>query len=264
MGWWTDIKRGATKLGQTVGLVYTPTKSPYGEEGLTPFQQQRLQQRREQQAAIEGRQQRSEAAQQIAQGVQQQQSGLMGLGAQSRGPFSGAARQQFGAAASQAGMLGAGQMAMADVGALQGLEQDITAYEDLGEQQRTGFGLGEEQRRNSFAAQRLATLGNIVSQSAAQAAAPAAAPSDERIKTDVKQGEEDIRKMLDSIEAYKFKYKGDDEDRVGVMAQDMEKTPMGRSSVVDIGGVKHIMEDPSKSLAMMKYLDERIKKLEGK
>jgi hypothetical protein len=259
MGWWTDIKRGATKLGQTVGLVYTPTKSPYGEEGLTPFQQQRLQQRREQQAAIEGRQQRSEAAQQIAQGVQQQQSGLMGLGAQSRGPFSGAARQQFGAAASQAGMLGAGQMAMADVGALQGLEQDITAYEDLGEQQRTGFGLGEEQRRNSFAAQRLATLGQI-----GGGVASAFQKSDERTKTDIEPGEEDIRKMLDSIEAYKFKYKGDDEDRVGVMAQDMEKTPMGRSSVVDIGGVKHIMEDPSKSLAMMKYLDERIKKLEGK
>ena len=259
MGWWTDIKRGATKLGQTVGLVYTPTRSPYGEEGLTPFQQQRLQQRREQQAAIEGRQQRSEAAQQIAQGVQQQQSGLMGLGAQSRGPFSGAARQQFGAAASQAGMLGAGQMAMADVGALQGLEQDITAYEDLGEQQRTGFGLGEEQRRNSFAAQRLATLGQI-----GGGVASAFQKSDERTKTDIEPGEEDIRKMLDSIEAYKFKYKGDDEDRVGVMAQDMEKTPMGRSSVVDIGGVKHIMEDPSKSLAMMKYLDERIKKLEGK
>ena len=259
MGWWTDIKRGATKLGQTVGLVYTPTKSPYGEEGLTPFQQQRLQQRREQQAAIEGRQQRSEAAQQVAQGVQQQQSGLMGLGAQSRGPFSGAARQQFGAAASQAGMLGAGQMAMADVGALQGLEQDITAYEDLGEQQRTGFGLGEEQRRNSFAAQRLATLGQI-----GGGVASAFQKSDERTKTDIEPGEEDIRKMLDSIEAYKFKYKGDDEDRVGVMAQDMEKTPMGRSSVVDIGGVKHIMEDPSKSLAMMKYLDERIKKLEGK
>jgi len=259
MGWWTDIKRGATKLGQTVGLVYTPTRSPYGEEGLTPFQQQRLQQRREQQAAIEGRQQRSEAAQQVAQGVQQQQSGLMGLGAQSRGPFSGAARQQFGAAASQAGMLGAGQMAMADVGALQGLEQDITAYEDLGEQQRTGFGLGEEQRRNSFAAQRLATLGQI-----GGGVASAFQKSDERTKTDIEPGEEDIRKMLDSIEAYKFKYKGDDEDRVGVMAQDMEKTPMGRSSVVDIGGVKHIMEDPSKSLAMMKYLDERIKKLEGK
>jgi hypothetical protein len=259
MGWWTDIKRGATKLGQTVGLVYTPTRSPYGEEGLTPFQQQRLQQRREQQAAIEGRQQRSEAAQQVAQGVQQQQSGLMGLGAQSRGPFSGAARQQFGAAASQAGMLGAGQMAMADVGALQGLEQDITAYEDLGEQQRTGFGLGEEQRRNSFAAQRLATLGQI-----GGGVASAFQKSDERTKTDIEPGEEDIRKMLDSIEAYKFKYKGDDEDQVGVMAQDMEKTPMGRSSVVDIGGVKHIMEDPSKSLAMMKYLDERIKKLEGK
>ena len=259
MGWWTDIKRGATKLGQTVGLVYTPTRSPYGEEGLTPFQQQRLQQRREQQAAIEGRQQRSEAAQQVAQGVQQQQSGLMGLGAQSRGPFSGAARQQFGAAASQAGMLGAGQMAMADIGALQGLEQDITAYEDLGEQQRTGFGLGEEQRRNSFAAQRLATLGQI-----GGGVASAFQKSDERTKTDIEPGEEDIRKMLDSIEAYKFKYKGDDEDRVGVMAQDMEKTPMGRSSVVDIGGVKHIMEDPSKSLAMMKYLDERIKKLEGK
>jgi len=259
MGWWTDIKRGATKLGQTVGLVYTPTRSPYGEEGLTPFQQQRLQQRREQQAAIEGRQQRSEAAQQVAQGVQQQQSGLMGLGAQSRGPFSGAARQQFGAAASQAGMLGAGQMAMADIGALQGLEQDITAYEDLGEQQRTGFGLGEEQRRNSFAAQRLATLGQI-----GGGVASAFQKSDERTKTDIEPGEEDIRKMLDSIEAYKFKYKGDDEDRVGVMAQDMEKTPMGRSSVVDIGGVKHIMEDPSKSLAMMKDLDERIKKLEGK
>lgn len=259
MGWWTDIKRGATKLGQTVGLVYTPTKSPYGEEGLTPFQQQRLQQRREQQAAIEGRQQRSEAAQQVAQGVQQQQSGLMGLGAQSRGPFSGAARQQFGAAASQAGMLGAGQMAMADVGALQGLDQDITAYEDLGEQQRTGFGLGEEQRRNSFAAQRLATLGQI-----GGGVASAFQKSDERTKTDIEPGEEDIRKMLDSIKAYKFKYKGDDEDQIGVMAQDMEKTPMGRSSVVDIGGVKHIMEDPSKSLAMMKYLDERIKKLEGK
>ena len=195
----------------------------------------------------------------MAEGVDEQRSGLMGLGAQARGPFSGATRQQFGSAAEQARMLGAGQMALAMQLPCKDFDQDISAYEDLGEQQRTSFGLGEAQRRASFSANRLATLGNIAAQSAA-----AVAKSDERTKTDIEPGEEDIRKMLDSIEAYKFKYKGDDEDRVGVMAQDMERTPMGRSSVVDVGGVKHIMEDPSKSLAMMKYLDDRIKKLESK
>tara|TARA_R100001510_G_C7645866_1_gene203192 strand:+ start:490 stop:1272 length:783 start_codon:yes stop_codon:yes gene_type:complete len=260
MGWWTDLKRKTRKVGQAVGLVFTPVSSPYDDSGLTPFQRQRLQERQEQQQAIEGRLERSEAAQQVAEGVDEQRSGLMGLGAQARGPFSGATRQQFGSAAEQARMLGAGQMALADAAALQGLDQDISAYEDLGEQQRTSFGLGEAQRRASFSANRLATLGNIGSQVAAQAIQK----SDERMKTDVTPGEEDIRKMLDSIQAYKFKYKGDDEDRVGVMAQDMERTPMGRSSVVDVGGVKHIVEDPSKSLAMMKYLDDRIKKLESK
>ena len=133
MGWWTDLKRKTKKIGQSVGLVYTPVSSPYDDSGLTPFQRQRLQERQEQQQAIEGRLERSEAAQQVAEGVDEQRSGLMGLGAQARGLFSGATRQQFGSAAEQAQRWGVKWRRGA--AALQGLDQDISAYEDLGEQQ---------------------------------------------------------------------------------------------------------------------------------
>jgi hypothetical protein len=78
---------------------------------------------------------------------------------------------------------------------------------------------------------------------AAMYAAPAMA-SDENLKKDVKPvADVDIDAFLTSLNPKEFKYKDSKHgagDRVGVMAQDVEKSPMGAKLVVNTGEGKHL------------------------
>ncbi len=94
-----------------------------------------------------------------------------------------------------------------------------------------------------------------------------AAMSDERQKDDVE--EFSPSDFLDSITGYKFKYKDPKKygagERVGVMAQDLEKTDAGSQLVTDTPEGKVV--DYSKSgphmMASLANLNQRLKKVEG-
>ena len=61
--------------------------------------------------------------------------------------------------------------------------------------------------------------------------------SDEELKKDVGPGEDKIRQFLESINAHSYRYKNPERDGVGTftspMAQELEKTELGKQAVVD-------------------------------
>lgn len=96
--------------------------------------------------------------------------------------------------------------------------------------------------------------------------------SDETVKKDVKKADKDVNEFLDKLSSYRYKYKdkkyGETKDDVyGIMAQDLEKSKVGKTLVKhNQDGVK--MVDTIKGfgavLAATKELHSRLKKLEGK
>lgn len=58
--------------------------------------------------------------------------------------------------------------------------------------------------------------------------------SDERLKEDI----EPVGELYDGTNVYRYRYKGDDTPRIGLMAQEVEKTNPG--AVVEIGGYKAV------------------------
>jgi hypothetical protein len=79
--------------------------------------------------------------------------------------------------------------------------------------------------------------------------------SDEREKTDVSDAGNDLDALMAKIDPTKFRYRNPEKDgaapgeQVGVMAQDLEKHPIGRSMVVDTDEGKKI--DPMRALSVI-------------
>lgn len=90
--------------------------------------------------------------------------------------------------------------------------------------------------------------------------------SDERNKCDITpMSDDDVDNMFAKLTGYKYRYKGSKRQTEGVMAQDVEKTPM-RQSVVDTPAGKILSgnEMIGQSMAALANLSQRIRKLEGK
>lgn len=98
--------------------------------------------------------------------------------------------------------------------------------------------------------------------------------SDERCK-DLEDKANGLSKLLEPIDAYIFKYKEsaqekypnetDDEVHVGIIAQDLEKSPLTKGSVItDEDGTKHIdtKELTLEQMAIITDLEKRISKIE--
>lgn len=67
--------------------------------------------------------------------------------------------------------------------------------------------------------------------------------SDRRAKKDIRPGDELTRAFLKAIKPYSFKYKDEANgrgDELGVMAQDLEKSDMGKAMVREVGGKKAV------------------------
>lgn len=158
--------------------------------------------------------------------------------------------------------------------AQQALGQNITQNKQLDLQQQAQqnqYALGNRQisagigMQNS--ANQTALLGGLIGAAGAGGAAMA---SDERLKKDVGDGDQDAYAFLDALKAHKFNYKNPDGpgaqhgEQLGVMAQDIEQGP-GRNMVQDTPDGK--MLDPAKGfgsvLAAQANLHERLKKIEG-
>ena len=93
---------------------------------------------------------------------------------------------------------------------------------------------------NQFAGSLLGTAGLVT--------AGALAHSDERVKEHVTDGSPDLESFLSSLTSNKYDYKGpmdDGQKHVSVMAQDLEKTPVGRQAV----------RQDSHGIKMVNYLD---------
>lgn len=96
----------------------------------------------------------------------------------------------------------------------------------------------------------------------------AAMASDERVKTNVRSGDMDLESFLESLDPKKYEYtdpaKYGEGEQVSVMAQDLEKTPMGRDAVqADDEGVKRV--DYAKLLPeIVAALGHLNKKVEGR
>jgi len=96
-------------------------------------------------------------------------------------------------------------------------------------------------------------------------AAGALAFSDKNLKKDIKSADDDAIEMVKNLNAksYKFKDDNEDNDHYGIIAQDLEKSPMGKTLVVETPKGKAI--DPAKALsavlAVQSVLDKRLKKV---
>tara|TARA_R100001510_G_C7623666_1_gene183982 strand:- start:172 stop:1110 length:939 start_codon:yes stop_codon:yes gene_type:complete len=86
--------------------------------------------------------------------------------------------------------------------------------------------------------------------------------SDERMKSNVRDGNSDAKAMLDALSAKKYDKFGKEE--VGVMAQDLEKSKAGDKMVKEVEGVKTIPKGFGEVLAAMANLNDRLSKLEKK
>lgn len=98
--------------------------------------------------------------------------------------------------------------------------------------------------------------------------------SDEDLKTDVDYGPEDIQRFMDRIKPAAYNYKEEVKDsplasknrELGVMAQDLEKSKLGKEAVKDteIGKVVDYDNLEPKMLASIAALNKRLKELENK
>ena len=86
--------------------------------------------------------------------------------------------------------------------------------------------------------------------------------SDERMKSNVRDGNADAKAMLDALSAKKYDKFGEEE--VGIMAQDLEKSKAGDKMVEEVEGVKTIPKGFGEVLAAMANLNDRLSKLEKK
>jgi hypothetical protein len=101
-----------------------------------------------------------------------------------------------------------------------------------------------------------------------------AAASDEKMKTKKGEGGDNVRSFLDAINANSYEYKdkfknkelGGEGTFVSPMAQELEKTELGKSMVIDTpeGKVVDYGKGFGAMLASQAMLNDRLKKLEGK
>lgn len=92
--------------------------------------------------------------------------------------------------------------------------------------------------------------------------------SDERLKEDIEDGREKTRGTLDGIRALAYRYKDakhGEGDQIGILAQDLERTPIGKQTVVETpeGKAIHPGRAVGFSLAALADLHDRVKTLEG-
>lgn len=91
--------------------------------------------------------------------------------------------------------------------------------------------------------------------------------SDKNLKKDIKPGKDEIQDFLDNLEAYKYSYKNPEHgegEQLGVMAQDLEKSRLGKESVKEAseGKIVNYSSLLPTITAAMSQMNERLKKIE--
>lgn len=88
--------------------------------------------------------------------------------------------------------------------------------------------------------------------------------SDREVKENISPlNDQEARDLLGSLTGYKYEYKeGNGDQHIGVMAQDMERTPQGEDYVTDTPAGKAIEYDPNMLTALLANLNDRVEKME--
>lgn len=215
----------------------------------------------------------SAAEQQMRMGLDQAQRQAASQAAASRGTSSALAARlaQMGQAEmgtqalGQSALLRTQEQARAEQGAgamLADQRAARAAREELGVRSQ----LGVEGLRQSSAESAATRQSNLIS-GLGQAGIIAA--SDERLKTGIKPGDKEVKSFLDALKAEQYEYKNPalgQGKQVSPMAQDLEKTAIGRQMVIDTPAGKLV--DYGKGfgamLAAQAHLNERLNKVESK
>ena len=98
------------------------------------------------------------------------------------------------------------------------------------------------------------------------------AASDERLKTNVADGDSDADEFMSSLRAMRFRYKEPERwgegQRLGIMAQDLQRSKLGREALVQVDDRGHLGFDLGKAtsaaLASVARLNARLGELERK
>jgi hypothetical protein len=132
--------------------------------------------------------------------------------------------------------------------------------------------LGAQWRRESAKDQRDdRMLASLVSLAGTALGTWASLPSDIRMKKDISQGDAEVEGFLDALNAYQYKYRNPNTPNadagvfIGISAQDMERSKMGRNFVNDTPNGKQI--DMNQGLAAIlagqANLNQRLRNLEN-
>lgn len=172
-----------------------------------------------------------------------------------------AARQAQGQAYGMAGNLYGNQAQLGLTGGAnyQGMAEDLAEKE---RQAKIALETGQVAANDKAVGRRLEFISKIGQ------AVGAAAVSDENVKKDIHSGDKDIQTFLDAIAAHSYKYNDevdeDDKEHVSPMAQELEKTKIGKGFVFNNKGVKNI--DYGKMagvlLASQAMLNKRLNEIE--
>ncbi len=222
------------------------------------------------------------SAEQLRQGLQQQQGMQQAMAA--------SARPGNAAMAARTGMQQAGRnsSAMAGQQAAAGLAERQQATSQLGgmigqaRQQDLGAALGgygtatqgygaiEDQRGQRFTGMTQTPTSVEGQMGFLEDMWGAAAMSDRRLKTDVADGGADADELISKLKPVRFKYKdarnGGAGDHLGIMAQDLESSKLGRQAVVETsrGKAVHGAKAATLALSSVARLGERLAALEEK
>jgi len=142
--------------------------------------------------------------------------------------------------------------------------QDITQQNNLGNQtlQANANDVNAQAAKIAAKNQQLQQWGNLVS----SGLGVINTLSDERAKTDIRpESTDEIRDFLAQITPASYRYRGFAEPKVGVMAQDVERSGMGRTIVRDTpaGKAIHIPSATGAMLAALADMHRRVAHLEG-
>lgn len=226
-----------------------------------------------------GQQRAQQSLQSALSGLRGRQAGLGIRGLQQQFAEQGQALSQQAAQLRAAEQAGAEQQLaqfLAQRAQIEAGAQGMSLQEALARQQvlaqlqqlRGADTLARQQAAIGAAAQARQTqqqgLGGLIGGIAA-AAAPAVA-SDKNLKTNVEPAKAEAKRFLDELTAYTFKYKNSDEPMMGVMAQDAEKSKLGKYLVETKDSKKMLngKKTMSAMLASLAYLNDRMNQMESK
>lgn len=200
-----------------------------------------------------------------------QQTNLANAGFQQQGVLQNNANQQqtnlanLGAGVQQQQNIDAQIQALMQTGMT--LDQARQAAQIQQQQFNAGLLAQQEAARNGIAVQNNASAAQAGGAFISALGTAAIAASDMNVKKNIEDGSKDTRSFLEAISPKKYEYTEDKYGQgkyLGFLAQDMEKSKMGKEMVMEVGGVKHIdtWKALSAALASLADMHGRVKKLE--